>query len=149
MKLVNTELDADQTVVWIEWSTTADCGHLFWAFTDGISDWLGDPSSMTTAAEPGVAFCIDARREWGGDAHYGRFVELHQDRRIVMKWIAESLGGVEADIVIELVPTARGTHVSIAHAGVSDPAVRATVGGWWNGARHAIDSLIFSSQPPT
>jgi uncharacterized protein YndB with AHSA1/START domain len=149
VKLVNAELDSHHTIVWIEWSTTAECGHLYWAFTEGMSDWLGDPSSMSTVIEPGAAFCIDARREWGGGAHYGRFVELHQDRRIAMKWIAESLGGVESDVVIELVPTAHGTDVSIAHAGVTDPAVRATVGSLWNGARHVLDSIIFSSRPHT
>ena len=149
MKLVKAELDSHQPVVWTEWSTAAECGPLYWAFTEGIGDWLGRPSSMSTAIEPGAAFCIDAKRKWGGGAHYGRFVDLHQDRRIVMKWIAESLGGVESDVVVELVPTAHGTDVTIAHAGITDPIVRATVAGLWSGARHALDSLVFSSRPHT
>lgn len=147
MKLVNADRGSRQGAVLTEWSTAADCGHLYWAFTEGLSDWLGDPSSMSMIVGPGAAFCIDARREWGGHAHYGRFVELHQDRRIAMKWICESLGGVESDVIIELQPTARGTDVSIVHAGVTDPDARAMVASLWNGARYALDTVIFSSQP--
>lgn len=147
MKLVKTEPDSHRDIVLTEWSTTADRGHLYWAFTEGLSDWLGDPTSMSMAVEPGMAFCIDVRREWGGGAHYGRFVELHQDRRVAMKWIGESLGGVESDVIVELVPTARGTDVTIVHAGVTDPDARARVTSLWDGARHALDTIIFSSQP--
>lgn len=147
MKLVHAERDSDQDVVLTEWSTTADCGHLYWAFTEGLSDWLGEPSSMSTAVEPGVAFCIHARREWGGGVHYGRFVELRQDRRVTMKWIGESLGGVESDVIIELAPSARGTDVTVAHAGITHPDARATVANLWEGARRALDTIISSSQP--
>lgn len=146
MKLVTTERDSDHGVARTEWSTTAECGHLYWAFTEGLGDWLGEPTSMSVTVESGAAFCIDVKREWGGGAHYGRFVELHQDRRVVMKLIGESLGGVESDVVIELVPSARGTHVSITHTGVTDPEARAVVASLWTGARHALDTIIFSSQ---
>lgn len=147
MKLVTSDLDSRHGVVLTEWSTTADCGHLYWAFTEGLCDWLGDPSSMSITVEPGTPFCIDARREWGGGAHYGRFVELHHERRVTMKWISESLGGVESEVVVDLVPTTRGTDVGIAHAGVPDPQARVVVAGFWTAARHALDTIIFSSQP--
>jgi uncharacterized protein YndB with AHSA1/START domain len=147
MKLVNAALEADQSIVRIQWSTTANCGHLYWAFTEGLSDWLGAPSSMSTPLEPGAAFCIDAGQEWGGRSHYGRFVQLHQDRRIAMTWISESLGGVESDVVIDLVRADGGTAVCIDHAGVTDPEARASVGSFWLGARHAIDTIIVSAQP--
>ena len=147
MKLVNAERDFHQGVVLTEWSTRAECGHLYWAFTEGLGDWLGEPSSMSVTVEPGVAFCIVARREWGGGAHYGRFVELHQDRRVAMKWIGESLGGVESDVIVELVPTGRGTDVTVVHTGITEPDARATVAALWQGARHALDTIIFSSRP--
>lgn len=147
MKLVTTERDSHHGTVLTEWSTTADCGHLYWAFTEGLSDWLGDPSSMSMVVEPGAAFCIDVRREWGGGAHYGRFVSLHRDRRVSMKWIGESFGGVESDVVIDLVTTARGTDVSVSHACVIEPQARAVVASFWTAARHALDTIIFSAQP--
>ena len=147
MRLVTTARDSDHGTVLTEWSTTAGCGHLYWAFTEGLSDWLGDPTSMSVVVEPGAVFCIEVKREWGGGAHYGRFVALHQDRRVSMKWIGESLGGVEADVVIDLVSTARGTDVSIAHTGVTDPQARAVVASFWTAARHELDTIIFSAQP--
>ncbi len=147
MKFVNAERDTRHDVVLTEWSTTAACGHLYWAFTEGLGDWLGDPSSMSMAIEAGVAFCIDAKPEWGGGAHYARFVDLRQDRRIEMKWIGESLGGVESDVVIEIWPTARGSAVSIAHAGLPDPAARAMAARLWDGAHRTLEAIIVSSQP--
>ncbi len=149
MKLVNTHLDPDPQTVRTEWSTSADCGHLYWALTEGLSDWLGTASSMSMALEPGATFCFEARHEWGGGTHYGRFVELRRNRRIVMKWISETLGGVEADVAIDLVATDLGTDVRVDHIGITESGVRASVERLWLGARHALDTLILSAQQPT
>lgn len=148
MKLVNAQLDTPHAVR-TEWSTTADPGHLFWALTEGLADWLGDAAATTSLLEPGATFCIDAGPEWGGRAHYGRFVELRHNRRIVAKWISESLGGIESDVTIDLEPTDRGTDVCVEHVGPTDSASRADIGRFWLGARHALDEIIFAAQQPT
>ena len=140
-------IDIANGVVRIGWSTAADRGHLYWAFTEGLGDWLGTPSSLSTEIEVGTAFCIDTHPEWGGDAHYGRFTDLQQDRRISMKWMSSSLGGVESDVMIELVRSAPGTDVRIEHSGVADQAARAAVGNFWLETRRALDAVISSAQP--
>lgn len=147
MKLANNDIDISHGVVRIGWSTTADCGHLYWAFTDGLGDWLGTPSSPSMEVGVGAAFCIDANPEWGGDAHYGRFTELRRDRRITFKWISRSLGGIEAEVAIDLTRSAQGTDVRIEHTGVTDPTARAAVGNFWLETRQALDALISSAQP--
>lgn len=66
----------------------------------------------------------------------------------MLKWISEVLGGVESEVVVDLVPTAHGTEVSVVHGGTPDSGVRADIGRFWLTARHALDTIIFSAQPP-
>jgi uncharacterized protein YndB with AHSA1/START domain len=146
MKLVNNAIDTGVGVVRIGWRTSADSGHLYWAFTEGLGDWLGSPSAPAMTLEPGAAFCIEARPEWGGDAHYGRFVELEPNRRVAMKWISRSLGGCESDVAIDLLPIDIGTEVRVEHAGISDQSVRAEVGRFWLAAQRTLDSIIAASK---
>ncbi len=146
MELVNNAVDTAHGVVRIGWRSSADAGHLYWGFTEGLIDWLGSPTAPVMALEPGAAFCIQTRPEWGGEAHYGRFVELRPGHRVAMKWISRSLGGAESDVTIDLLPASTGTDVRIEHAGIADQDVRAGVGKFWLAAQHTLDSVIAASQ---
>ena len=51
---------------------------------------------------------------------HGEYVEVDKPRRLVFTWLASWDNFAETLIVLELTPTAKGTHVKIRHSGFGE-----------------------------
>lgn len=128
--------------VTVEWSTSASCGELYWAMTEGLGDWLAEPNTLSIVVDVGAAFFVESLLHDEAPAHYGRFVELQPDRRIAMTWIGESTAGVETEVVIVLIPTPTGADIRVDHTGLSERWTQSAATEMWERARIALDAAI-------
>jgi uncharacterized protein YndB with AHSA1/START domain len=114
--------------------------------TEGLGDWLGDPTSWWSEAVVGVPLYLEIDLGTSsGAATYGRFVELRPDRLVAMTWISEALDGVEFRVEIELTPTDAGTDVSIEHSPVPGSTARRRLTDMWLRAFRSLDDVIAST----
>lgn len=108
--------------VTIERHMKAGAADLYKAWTEKFDLWFAQPGELIMAPEIDKPFFFYNRHDWGRHAHYGRFLELEQDRLIEMTWLTgtEGTGGAETVIRIELVSRDRGTLFRMTHAGFAD-----------------------------
>ena len=69
--------------------------------------------------EEGSLFFFYNRHDWGRHAHYGRFLELDENKRVKMTWVTGAPGtyGDETVIEVKLTPNEGGTLLELTHSG--------------------------------
>ena len=104
----------------------ADPAAVFAAWTTRFDTWFAQTGTVAMVPEPGRPWFFYNRDEWGRHPHYGRFLEVEQDRLVEMTWITgngtpEGTEGAETVLRVELTPKDGATELSLTHSGfVSD-----------------------------
>ncbi len=111
----------------------ANAADLYKAWTETFDLWFAQPGELIMTPEIDKPFFFYNRHDWGRHAHYGRFLELEQDRLIEMTWLTGKGGtfGAETVIRIELIPQDQGTMFRMTHSGFEDEkAAKAHQDNW-------------------
>ena len=116
------DISARPLTMTIEKQMKADASAIYEAWTEKFDLWFAEPGDCMMKAELDRAWFFKARKDWGHEPHYGRFVELEQDKLVVTTWLTGTLGtaGAETLICIELTPNEHGTFLKMTHSGFYD-----------------------------
>ena len=95
---------------------------IYRAFTQEMDRWFAVPGTVLMRAEVDVPFFFETEFEGQRHPHYGRFLELVPDERILLTWVTGIPGtkGFETVIAIGLEPADEGTKLTFEHAGFPD-----------------------------
>lgn len=100
---------AKPSVVFAAWTSRFDC-------------WFAQAGTVSMVPEPGRPYFFYNRDEWGRHPHYGRFLDVIENRLIEMTWMtgngtAEGTAGAETVLRIELLPKGAATQIRLTHSG--------------------------------
>jgi uncharacterized glyoxalase superfamily protein PhnB/uncharacterized protein YndB with AHSA1/START domain len=103
---------------------------LYEAWTTGWGLWFAEPESLRVQDVVGAPFFFEVvqRADDGTPkrrhAHYGRFLSLVPYHTVSFTWLTLGTRGVETTVILRLEPSARGTKVTLTHAGFSSAEAR-------------------------
>ena len=119
---ITPDLNERQHRIHLEKSMRANASDLYQAWTEKFDLWFAQPGELLMEAKVDKPFFFYNRHDWGRHAHYGRFLELQQDRLIEMAWVTGKGGtaGAETVIRIEFVPQEEGTWLRLDQSGFED-----------------------------
>jgi uncharacterized protein YndB with AHSA1/START domain len=120
---------------------------IYAAWTVHADRWLALPGRIVMRAEVGEPFYFETEFNGRRYPHYGRFLVLEPDRRIVMTWVTGPSGtaGAETVLSIVLTPAGTGTVVRLSHAGfVTESAGREHEHAWHVVLRN-LDTILVDS----
>ncbi len=113
-------------------------------WTVEFGNWLAAPGRILMRVEVGAPFYFETDFNSRRYHHYGRFLVLEPDRKVVLTWVTgpSGTGGAETVLSIELKPLGSGTHVRLSQAGfLTDKAAREHEHAWHVGLRN-LDALL-------
>lgn len=95
---------------------------LYQAWTSRFDLWFAQPGDLYMTPEVDKPYFFYNKTEWGRHPHYGRFLELEENRVVEMTWLTgngEPVGteGAETVIRVELTPKENGTLMHFTHSG--------------------------------
>lgn len=116
------DLSARPLEVTCEAAIPAAPADVYAAWTERFDSWFAQAGTLSLVAEPGRPYFFYNRDEWGRHPHYGRILDLEQDRLVELTWMtgngtAEGTEGAETILRIELAPEGAGTRVRLTHSG--------------------------------
>lgn len=120
---------------------------VFAAWTERLDTWFAQAGTLSLVPEPGRPYFFYNRDEWGRHPHYGRFLDVAQDRLVEMTWMtgngaAEGTEGAETLLRIELVPRGAGTQIRLTHSGFVSEASRLAHEENWPLALELLDDAL-------
>lgn len=128
----------------VERDMVAEPGAIYRAWTVEIDRWLAAPDRILMRAEVGVPFYFETIFNARRYHHYGRFLVLEADRKVVLTWLTGPSGtsGAETVLSLDLKPAGSGTHARLTQAGfLTDKAAREHEHAWHVGLRN-LDALL-------
>ena len=92
------------------------------AWTENFALWFSQPGETFMIAEVDRPYFFYNKVEWGRHPHYGRFLELEENRVVEMTWLTGNgtnggTEGAETVVRVELSPEDKGTKVRFTHSG--------------------------------
>ena len=128
----------------VEKHMNAGAADLYNAWTERFDLWFAQPGELIMTPEIDKPFFFYNRHDWGRHAHYGRFLELEQDRLIEMTWLTGRPGtiGAETVIRIELIPQDEGTLLRMTHSGFDDEEAAKGHKDNWPLALDELDQIL-------
>lgn len=120
----------------VERRMQADAAAIYEAWTERFDRWFAEPGELIMAPEVDRPWFFLNRKDWGSHPHYGRFVELEQDRLVVTTWLTGpgGTGGAETLVRVELTPEDGETLLRLTHAGFqTEAACQAHLDNWPEG----------------
>lgn len=90
---------------------------LYKAWTEGFGAWFAIPDSVFMRPEVDSAFFFETQYEGQRHPHYGRFLQLEEDRLVSLTWLNAALKGAETVLTVRLEPKGSGTLLQLRHAG--------------------------------
>ena len=60
----------------------------FAAWTTRFDAWFAQPGTLAMVPEPGRPYFFYNRDDWGRHPHYGRFLDVRENRLVEMTWNA-------------------------------------------------------------
>lgn len=96
--------------------------NVYQAWTERFDLWFAQPGALLMTPEVDSVYFFYNKDEWGRHPHYGRFLELVENRVVEMTWLTgngEQVGteGAETVIRVVLTPQDGGTHMHFTHSG--------------------------------
>ncbi len=104
----------------------ASADDLYRAWTENFDSWFAAAGTLSMTPEVDALFFFETHFEGGRHPHYGRFLELVPNQRIVMTWVTgdPGTGGAETVLTIEFSEKEDGTLLRLTHEGFYDEATR-------------------------
>jgi uncharacterized protein YndB with AHSA1/START domain len=123
--------------------------EVFAAWTTRFDAWFAQAGTLAMVPEPGRPYFFYNRNDWGRHPHYGRFLEVEENRLVEMTWMtgngtAEGTEGAETVLRIELVPKGGATEVRLTHSGFVSEASRDAHEENWPLALEILDVALSS-----
>ena len=130
-----------------EYTVNAKPEEVYAAWTERFDVWFAQAGTLAMVPEPGRPYFFYNRNEWGRHPHYGRFLELVENKLIEMTWLtgdgtARGTEGAETVLRIELVPEGDATQVRLTHSGFVSETSRAAHEENWPLALEALDEAL-------
>jgi uncharacterized protein YndB with AHSA1/START domain len=119
-----------------EHTIKASVNAVYAAWTSRFDIWFAQRGNLYMIPEPGRPFFFYNRDEWGRHPHYGRFLQLEENKLVEMTWLtgdgtAEGTQGAETIIRIELSAEGGDTHLRLTYSGfVSETSRDAHAENW-------------------
>jgi uncharacterized protein YndB with AHSA1/START domain len=104
---------------------------LYEAWTEGFGTWFALPDSVIMQPEVDTAFFFETEFQGQRHPHYGRFLQLEEDRLISLTWLNATLDGAETVVTVRLEPMGSGTLLHLEHAGFPSQKLRDETGEAW------------------
>jgi uncharacterized protein YndB with AHSA1/START domain len=116
------DLSARTLQLTCEYTVNARPYKVYAAWTEKLDTWFAQAGTLSLAPEPGRAYFFYNRNEWGRHPHYGRFLDLIEDKLIEITWITgngevEGTEGAETILRIELEDRGPATQLRLNHSG--------------------------------
>ncbi|MHC4451533.1 MAG: SRPBCC family protein [Planctomycetota bacterium] len=116
------DLSARPLQLTCECTVNAKPEEVYAAWTERFDTWFAQAGTLAMVPEPGRPYFFYNRNDWGRHPHYGRFLELVDNKLVEMTWITgngttEGTEGAETILRIELVPNGEATEVRLTHSG--------------------------------
>jgi uncharacterized protein YndB with AHSA1/START domain len=117
---------------------------IFDAWTQHFDTWFADPGAMFMEATVGRPYWFDVEFEGVHHPHYGRFLEVEEDRLVELTWVTgrDGTDGAETLLRVELALITGGTHLVLRHGGFYDEAAAARHRDAWPGILERLDQLL-------
>ena len=122
----------------------ADAALIYEAWTEKFDCWFAEPGDLIMVPEIDRPWFFKNRKDWGSHPHYGRFVELEQNRLVVTTWLTGKGGteGAETIIRIELTSADGATLLRLTHSGFPDEASQKGHLDNWPEALECLDAAL-------
>ncbi|MEM7663265.1 MAG: SRPBCC domain-containing protein [Pseudomonadota bacterium] len=132
-----------------EQAVDAPPSDVFAAWTDRFDIWFAQSGTLSLKPEPGAPFFFYNRDDWGRHPHYGRILEIAQDKLVEMTWVTgngDAVGteGAETILRVELMPSGNGTLVRLSHSGFISEASRDAHAENWPLALDILNTALSS-----
>lgn len=126
MQPITPDLSSRPLECTIEQTLAVSPDVVYRAFTDQFDRWFAAPGTLLLKAEVNVPFFFETHFDGQRHPHYGRFLELIADERLVLTWVTGNPGtkGAETVVTIDLASHNGGTRVKLTHAGFADEESR-------------------------
>ncbi|MCA9713691.1 MAG: SRPBCC domain-containing protein [Myxococcales bacterium] len=130
-----------------EYTIHAPPARVYAAWTERFDLWFAQSGTVVMVPEPGRPYFFYNRDAWGRHPHYGRFLELVENRLVEMTWMtgdgtAEGTGGAETVLRVELVEKGEATQVRLTHSGLPTEKSRAGHQENWPLALELLDEAL-------
>jgi uncharacterized protein YndB with AHSA1/START domain len=128
----------------VERHMLASATAIYQAWTVHCDRWLALPGRILMRPEVGEPFYFETEFNGRRYPHYGRFLMLEPQRRIVMTWVTgpSGTGGVETVLSIQLTAAASGTQVRLTHAGFLTEAAGREHEHAWHVVLRNLDTIL-------
>jgi uncharacterized protein YndB with AHSA1/START domain len=124
MSLATPDLSARPFALTVRRSMQSSAAALYEAWTQGFERWFALPGTLSMQGRVDAPYYFATEHEGVRHAHYGRFVRLEPQALVELTWVtATGSRGAETLVTVELAPLARGTHLTLTHAGFPDEAL--------------------------
>ncbi len=130
-----------------EYSLHAKPEDVYAAWTERFDTWFAQAGTLAMVPEVGRPYFFYNRNDWGRHPHYGRFLDLTENKLIEMTWLtgdgtSEGTEGAETILRIELVPEGDATQVRLTHSGFVSEKSRAGHQENWPLALKILDEAL-------
>jgi uncharacterized protein YndB with AHSA1/START domain len=128
----------------VEVQMAAAAPALYEAWTEGFDAWFAAPGTVLMRGEVNAPSFFETHFEGRSHAHYGRFLALEPDRRVVITRLAGTPGtaGAETIVTVKLGPFGAGTRLRLTHAGFLDEVARAENEAAWQVVLPHLDEVL-------
>lgn len=123
-------------------SMAASPTALYRAWTQEFDRWFAVPGTVTMNPEVGSLYFFETQFEDARHAHYGRFLELVPDRKVVLTWVTAATAGVETVVSVRLAPQGKGSRLELTHSGFPDEPSRQRHEAAWPDVLDRLDEIL-------
>jgi uncharacterized protein YndB with AHSA1/START domain len=125
---------------------------IYKAWTRQFDKWFAAPGTVLMKAEVNTPFYFethysDENVKGQRHPHYGRFLELRPNKKVVMTWVTGPEGtlGAETIVTVELSSVGGGTNLRLTHAGFLDEKSRKQHEDAWPRVLEHLDETLRGS----